>query len=242
MQKTDKVFLSKKWCLCLLAFGLAFPLKGQHRGSLRPDEIFEAGLIMGLNLSQIDGDYFTGFNKAGWYGGLRSAVNLSRQSSLYLEMLYSQKGSRIPHGVKLDSRIEIRDRMIDLHYIDVPILFHFQFAQNDKSGFFEVGPVFSRLIQVRIEEKAAQNIAGTIYREVQSDFKRSDPGLLLGAGIPFTNNLGLTIRYQYALGPFYENEDFMPPRPFSSRAKEVAFLRNYHLSLALSYRLFSTRR
>jgi hypothetical protein len=214
----------------------------QSRRALRPDEVFEAGIMVGFNLSQMDGDYFTGFDKVGWYAGLQGIVNLNRQMSLHLEMLYSQKGSRIPHGVKLDSRNEVRDRLIDLHYMDVPILLHYQLTQNSKSGYLEIGPVISQLIQTNIEEKAPQNIEGTVYREIQSSFESRDISLLMGVGVPLYRDLHINFRYQYGLRRFYTNADFMAPIPFSSIEKEVEFLRNYHFSIALSYHFLRRRR
>lgn len=229
----------RRGILLVILFGLSTFAAGQNGRALRSDEIFEAGMLAGFNLSQMDGDYFTGFDKIGWYGGLQGIINLNRQLSLHLEMLYSQKGSRIPHGVKLDSRNEVRDRLIDLHYMDVPILLHYQLAQNSKSGFLEFGPVISQLIQTNIEENAPQNIEGTVYREIQSSFENRDFSLLLGAGFPLYRDLNINLRYQYGLRRFYTNEDFVAPIPFSSIEKEVEFLRNYHFSIALSYRFLS---
>jgi hypothetical protein len=197
---------------------------------------------LGANFSQIDGDFFTGFDKVGWYGGLRGIVNLDRRTSIYLEMIYSQKGSKIPHGVRLTSQAEVRDRQIDIQYMDVPILLHLQLKPDRRSSFLEFGPVISRLIQTRIQERPPEQIPGTVYEEVKSDFSTTDIGLLAGLGFPILPQLDLNLRYTLALRPFYENEDFMEPLPFSQTEKEVEFLRNYHLSVFLSYRFFSTKR
>ena len=99
--------------------------------------------------------------------------------------------------------------------------------------------MISQLIQTNIEEKAPQNIEGTVYREIQSSFDRRDISLLVGAGFPLYQDLNINLRYQYGLRRFYINEDFIAPIPFSSIEKEVEFLRNYHFSIALSYRFLS---
>ena len=41
-----------------------------------------------MNLTQIDGDYFTGFDKVGWYGGIRGIVNLNYRTSINMELLF----------------------------------------------------------------------------------------------------------------------------------------------------------
>lgn len=228
--------------LFVFCAGLALPLQGQSRKRLSRDEIFEAGVLLGANFSQMDGDYFTGFDKVGWYGGLRGIVNLNRRTSLYLEMVYSQKGSKIPHGIRLTSQAEVRDRLVDIQYMDVPILLHYQLRPDEQGAFFEFGPVISRLIQTRIQERPPEQISGTVYEEIKSDFSTTDIGLLAGVGFPIFPQLDLNLRYTLALRPFYENEDFVAPIPFSQIEKEVEFLRNYHLSLFVSYKFFSTKR
>ena len=79
-------FMKKKSLLILLISGLNF-----NANSQTPH--FTGGLILGLNITHIDGDGLNGFNKAGPLGGLYLNFAMSRRWSLQMEMLYSQKGS-----------------------------------------------------------------------------------------------------------------------------------------------------
>ncbi len=231
------------FCL-ILALLIACSSFGQSkkRKRLRQDEIFEAGLLIGMNFSQLDGDFFTGFDKLGWYGGARGIINFTQRSSLNIEMLYSQKGSKIPHGVRLESNIEVRDRLISLNYIDVPLLFKTKLTTNPRSAFLETGPVLSRLLKSAVEERERARIPGTSYKEIEQEFKTLDVSWMIGIGINPVEHIDLSLRYSYSFSKLYLNEDYEAPFAFSSQTRQVAFLRNYFASVVLSYDLFSAKR
>ena len=86
-----------------------------------------------------------------------------------MELLFSQKGSKIPHGVFITNN-EVRDRTIQLNYAEVPIVFKLILTPLKNSSFIEFGGSFSRLINTNIQEKDPSRIRGTIYQEIESDF------------------------------------------------------------------------
>jgi len=63
------------------------------QGSLYSQQ-FDGGILAGGALSQVDGDYWTGFTKAGFLAGGFVSLELSPNSSLQLELEYIQKGSK----------------------------------------------------------------------------------------------------------------------------------------------------
>lgn len=77
---------------------------------------FKAGVRFGIVGSQVDGDTYEGFNKAGLIGGLFVNRKLSDLFSLQLEMNFIQKGSRKP----LDDNNTYY--LMRLNYIEVPVL------------------------------------------------------------------------------------------------------------------------
>lgn len=225
--------------LPLLLIFIAGTLQAQRGryGKRAKYETFEGGLLTGLNLSQLDGDYFTGFDKAGWYGGLRGVVNLTTRLSLNIELLFSQKGSKIPHGTRITG-IEVRDRIIELNYAEVPFLLKYKLSSEDKSTFIEIGWSLARLLKSNITEKEPSSIKGSVYNDLVPEFNTFDYGLIGGIGYPIGKKFELALRYNWGLNKFYVNEEYVRPDPLSGRVKEVEFLRNYHLALLLSYRLF----
>ena len=56
---------------------------------------FKASLILGTNISQIDGDSLYGFKKLGLTTGGRLSYTNNKTFDLALEMLYSQRGSSV---------------------------------------------------------------------------------------------------------------------------------------------------
>ena len=57
--------------------------------TILPAQTFKAMVVVGGNLSQIDGDKLGGFNKLGLNTGLRVSADLNDRWSLSTEFLYS---------------------------------------------------------------------------------------------------------------------------------------------------------
>src|SRR5207249_3932615 len=55
---------------------------------------FIGGLIVGCNFTQVDGDNYAGYHRAGLNAGGIVYANLGDHLAASLEILYSQKGSR----------------------------------------------------------------------------------------------------------------------------------------------------
>ncbi len=94
---------------------IIFPLRGQTLSS---------GFLSGLVVSQVDGDPYKGYYKAGFTGGVFLKKRTSRTLSLQAEIKYIQKGSS--DGNRQEGT-NTYYRMI-LHYIEAPVLA--QYAHN----------------------------------------------------------------------------------------------------------------
>ena len=92
---------------------------------------FNAGLLAGGLVSQVDGDQNAGFHKFGFLAGGLVNLKISRHSSLQMELEYIQKGSR---GTDTINRT---DFLLRFHYIEVPFLYQLTFK---KRFSFEIGP------------------------------------------------------------------------------------------------------
>ena len=58
-------------------------------------QTFSAGLALGFNMSQIDGDKLAGYNKLGVATGARVDAKLDERWKLGMELLFSQMGSSV---------------------------------------------------------------------------------------------------------------------------------------------------
>ncbi|MEM6697615.1 MAG: hypothetical protein AAF806_16255 [Bacteroidota bacterium] len=93
-----------------------------------PKQRFHAGIITGVNLSQIDGDDYSGYDKLGIMGGLQGIALLNRRTKLVTELLYSSKGSRVENELIFQPQ---KNRVLAVNYAEVPILIRFCLFQKN---------------------------------------------------------------------------------------------------------------
>lgn len=90
---------------------------------------FDAGLNFGFITSQIHGDKFSGFSKFGLHGGGLVDVGFNDQSSLLLEMMYSQKGSRnAPSLANGNENVNVVKFKLD--YVELPVSYRYAFSDR----------------------------------------------------------------------------------------------------------------
>ena len=209
----------------------------RSRTNKLPNKRFDFSLVSGINLSQIDGDYFTGFDQVGLNTGIQVDAILGLRMQLSVGMLFSQKGAKIPHGVivLVASR---NDRNIRLNYIEVPILFRSMLNDKSTGSFLELGGSIARLSSMRIQENNPNFIKGTVYNDITSEFRMTDFNIVVGVGFKVGTRFSTGLRYNYGVNAFYRNPNFELPFAFSGKTKEVEFLRNYNLNLFISYKIF----
>ena len=85
---------------------------------------FNAGIRAGIVASQVDGDTYEGFDKAGVIAGLYVNRSFSDKFSLQLEMDFIQKGSRMPVD-DLNNYYLMR-----LSYLEVPLLLQWHVSNS----------------------------------------------------------------------------------------------------------------
>lgn len=156
-------------------------------------ESFNAGVLGGINASQIQGDNYGGFDKAGLLVGLFSNVDVSQKINLQFELNYSQKGSR--RNPKTDEG-DTDFFLLRMHYIEVPVMAR----TNYKRFKFEAGAYYSQLIDHYLED---ENGPFDIPEEL-NQFNNNDIGLLAGVYFQFTDNLVMNWRYSNSLIDFRE--------------------------------------
>ncbi|MCF8229810.1 MAG: PorT family protein [Bacteroidales bacterium] len=86
---------------------------------------FEGGVHLGICASQVQGDNFSGYNKAGLYAGAYVAYQFSKHSVAKLELDYIQKGSR-----EIPDENEIVTYKLNIHYAEMPLLY--EYIINDR--------------------------------------------------------------------------------------------------------------
>ena len=206
--------------LCLIGL-LTTPLHSQkNKKPPKPRSPFNAGITLGFNSSQLDGDYQSGYDKFGFSGGLQSRVYLKPSLDLTIDLLFSQRGSK-PGNSRNTKTIAL-----NLNYAEVNLLLNILLARSEE-GFpknhFQAGISFARLLNHRlIIDKAAGGYIPTVtsgsnpsdrssFTEITDFFNENDfavtGGFAFHAGPQFT----FTPRFHYSLSLLF-NPKFIPEK------------------------------
>ena len=152
-----------------------------HAQDTGPERRFEAGVVAGMNLSQIDGDDLTGFNKIGVNVGARVDAILTERWRLSLEMLFAQQGAS---RHKLDNPASAFDK-IRLNLVEAPVMVHFQDWKIQASA----GVSYARVINAEVIDYTGED--ATESYPLQEDLF----SIILGGTFFFQENLGLNIQW-----------------------------------------------
>jgi hypothetical protein len=173
---------------------------------------FGAAIVLGPSLSQVQGEGNAGYDKLGFSGGLQGIVFLSDRFDMYVDLLYSQRGSRS----SLIDRSFIDRNGFDLDYIDIPVSFvikdWIQEAEDGmkygKLGLYG-GASYGRLVRSRaigFDQEAADQVSS------------NDLSLLAGLRFQWNRNWALNVRYTrsiQAVAPAYAPDELNPLFPYS---------------------------
>ena len=84
---------------------------------------FHGGVTAGMVASQVAGDTYSGFNKAGLFLGGFVNWDFTKRSALQLELEYFQKGSRKNPDPEND---DYESYLFRANYVELPVLYHFK--------------------------------------------------------------------------------------------------------------------
>ncbi|MCB0608448.1 MAG: PorT family protein [Lewinellaceae bacterium] len=174
-----------------IPFALIFCVVGATAGKA---QTFEASLLAGFNMTQIDGDDMVGYNRIGVNAGAQVATNLSEQWSFSLGFLFSQQGSNRAKADPYGPYDNIR-----LNYVEAPLLLHFQ----DWKMVFTAGGSYARLINYTSISLIGEDI---------TDLEKYKPGTInyiLGATLRLNDHWGVNLQYSKSFNSF-QNDDARP--------------------------------
>lgn len=157
---------------------------------------FKGIATVGINASQIDGDYLSGYHKFGLMVGVGVERKLYKRWSVSLGLEFMEKGSRTSYK---DSSIYFKWK---LQYLDLPLLFSFKAHQRFR---FQLGLTPSILVNEKVDN-------GNGY--YKPAFKDDLFHALISPGVEFSfaENLSLLLRYQYSITPFNSGVSYTVPK------------------------------
>lgn len=156
--------------ISLLTFG--FSLRAQT---------FQASVLAGMNMSQVDGDDLFGFHKVGINGGIRVVAKLGDRWRVGPEILYSQQGALLPN-----SSINLSNfSRFQLNTLEVPLMAYYKDWRITAGAGFS----YQRLFSYEID-----NFEG---EDVTDQFILKDNLAAFNAGVTFhlNENFGIDFRW-----------------------------------------------
>lgn len=166
---------------------------------------FYAGLLLGGNFSQVDGDNYAGYHKVGMNIGGIVYAQLADHLATSLEILFSQKGAKGNQeetATTGSSAFLIKKYQSTLNYAEIPIMINYF---DKRKSHFGGGFSYSQLISAK--ETATTNPAYT-YNFDNYPFKKSDVNLIIAGNLHLIKGLFLNMRFQYSLFSIRNN---IPP-------------------------------
>jgi hypothetical protein len=181
-------------CITTLTSGNAF---AQNYYEETP-KVFDGGLILGINFTQVDGDTYYGYQKVGLTAGGVVYVHFNDVYGATIELLYSQKGSRgqlVTESPTLGTYVE--KYYMNLNYVEVPVTLHMK-VHSTKFGTFDIegGGSYARLIKTKEWLEIDQPV---VIDPVRNSFNTMDINYVLGVGRKIYKHWNANIRFQYSV-------------------------------------------
>lgn len=158
---------------------------------------FRGGVMAGISTTQIEGDGYGGFNKAGLQLGGYVNTDISEKLIGQFEIIYINKGSKDPANQKTTYYI------IRLNYIEIPLLLRYKF----KKFIFEGGLSYGRLVKEEQEDEQ-----GIILHPGQGRgigiYKKAELAYQLGATYAISDKLFVCWRNSASILPIADEMQF----------------------------------
>ncbi len=173
-----------------------------------PKRVFTGGLVAGVNMAQVDGDYFAGYYKFGLNAGPIVYAQVAKRVAFSMEILYSQKGSKsnIPTAsITLPDAIIIKYG-INLNCAELPIMINYYDKHKSSIG---IGVSYTRIINSNETlEVDSFNTIKNINLNNKYPFRPNNFDFLVGMNLHLWKGFYGNIRFQYSIIPIRTN---LPP-------------------------------
>ncbi|MCD4664364.1 MAG: PorT family protein [Bacteroidales bacterium] len=156
----------------------------------------KGAVIVGANISQVDGDEIFGFNKVGFNVGAAAIIPFAENFSFSIETIFNQKGSYQGKQYRdTDSlgNILTGEYKLKLDYLEVPFMIHYTDKDIITAG---VGFSYGRLVNVK-EWEHGRLIETTTLNT--GPYDRTDFNILADIRFRIYKRFKFNIRYAYSL-------------------------------------------
>lgn len=175
-------------------------------------QIIKGIVIVGENMSQVEGDETKGWRQFGFNGGLGAIIPFGKDQKwgFNIEALFSQKGAyqRAAFDDSITNEYRLR-----LNYFEVPL--YVTFTDKDIVSF-GLGGYYGRLVSYREIDHRGQVYPYSEFPE----FRNWDAGFIVDARVRIWKHLHFNIRYSQTIG-FIRDMTFYPPGKPSLARKQL---------------------
>ena len=151
---------------------------------------FDGGILGGLNASQVEGDFSTGYHKPGVVLGGFVQTDLSRKVYAGMEIKYAQKGSRENPE---ENDVELKKYIMRLGYMEVPAYLGYRTSENVS--------FFTGISAGYLMHSGEWDNYGLFQEEDQRPFNNFDFQALIGGRLDLNDRLTFDLRVAYSFLP-----------------------------------------
>lgn len=147
---------------------------------------FDAGFLLGMAATQVDGDGHGGFDKAGAIAGIWVSSKFKSAGFVRTEFRYIQKGSYAKTSTTTFYRMR-------LNYFELPVIVGYRF-NNGFNGFVGLSPGY-------LARANEMDESDTDYSESESRFKKYEFSGLFGVEYNYSERWKIGALFCYSLIP-----------------------------------------
>lgn len=232
-----RIFLLVITCilLCLVVVDSYAQRKSKYE---KRKQRFNAGLILGLNFSQIDGDHFHGYDKSGLRMGIKRMFYLDEVFDITTGVSYVQRGSRFENAQEALAG-DNSFRKIHLDYIEIPVFITYKLHKTMGRMYrIDFGGSFSRLFNSQITETIRPFIRQVSYASYEDQFLKNEINLMTAITYFFTRKIGFGLQYTHQLNHLYYDPNYEAKAGNWGRGtNDVKYMKNFQFGVQLTFHL-----
>lgn len=167
---------------------------------------FFGGLVAGVNLAQVSGDNYRGFDKIGMNVGGKVYLPLSSEIVASIEILYTQKGAvgkEVTTAGALKG-VSVSNYSISLDYAEVPIMINYFFPNKTHIG---AGISYGQLVQ---SSEKGITVPDQNFEADKYPFNKSAVDFILDGNIRVYKGLFINPRFQYSMIKLRDEKNIAP--------------------------------
>lgn len=159
---------------------------------------FNAGLMAGATMSQVDGDRYYGYNQLGWTAGAYVNLPFSNHFAAQMELKYALLGAH--SSVKEVTEYYYNPYNLRLHYVEIPLMLRYDFGHFTVYGKSLDFISLEAGVSLDLRMKATEDADGD-YQVTTNRWNFFSATANAGVHFALTDHIGIGARFLYSIVP-----------------------------------------